>query len=130
MSKPKYVLASETQRLLKACRDRLAAHYGTWLAGIVLYGSAARGEAGPQSDLDLLVLLHPSIDPFAELHTVVDVLYPLQLTTDRLISARPVPADAYARGATQLYRNAQAEGFTWRVLPDDPGTPSRAQPGR
>jgi len=111
MTALKHSLAPETRRLLDACRERLAAHYGARLAGVVLYGSVARGEAGPESDLDLLVLLHPPLDPFAELRAIVDLLYPVQLTTDRLISARPVPVDAYEQGATQLYRNARAEGL-------------------
>lgn len=47
-------------------------HYGTRLAGVVLCGSAARGEAGPESDLDLLVLLHPP-----RTRNASDLAYPL-----------------------------------------------------
>jgi predicted nucleotidyltransferase len=96
--------------LLEQCRDRLAAHYGERLAGLVLYGSKARGDARPDSDFDLLVLLQGPFDWFDELRTIVDLLYPLHLESNRHISAHPVVTDEYERGTTQLYRNARAEG--------------------
>ena len=98
------------QHLLEKCRSRLAAHYGDRFAGLILYGSEARGESTPDSDLDLLVLLHGSFDLFDELRTIVDLLYPVQLTSDRLISARPAVAEEYEQGRTQLYRNAKVDG--------------------
>ena len=41
--------------------------YGTRLAGLVLYGSQAWGEAGDDSDIDVLVLLEGPVDRMAEL---------------------------------------------------------------
>ncbi|MBN1868719.1 hypothetical protein JW916_15670, partial [Candidatus Sumerlaeota bacterium] len=37
-------------------------------------------------------------------------LYPVQLESDRLISAKPAPVDEFEQGRTQLYRNAKREG--------------------
>lgn len=93
------------------CKETLAAHYGERLAGLVLFGSAARGDAGRESDLDLLVLLKTPMDHFQELRTISDLLYPVQLDSDRLISAKPAPADDFERGSTQLYRIAHREGI-------------------
>jgi len=92
------------------CKQTLAAHYGDRLAGLVLFGSVARGEADRESDVDLLVLLAQPLDYFRELRTITDVLYPVQLETDCLISAKPAPEDAFEEGALQLYRNAKREG--------------------
>jgi hypothetical protein len=42
---------------------------------------------------------------------VIDILYPIQLEADRLISAKPAAADEFERGGIQLYRNAKREGM-------------------
>lgn len=98
------------QGIEQECRKILAGHYGPRLAGVVLYGSEARGAAGPDSDLDLLVLLSGRFDHFVELQTITDLLYPVQLRCDRLISAKPAAVDEYEAGTLQLYRNARREG--------------------
>jgi hypothetical protein len=38
------------------------------------------------------------------------LLYPIQLGSDRLISAKPALQDEFERGSLQLYRNAKREG--------------------
>ena len=99
-------MATVTER----CKETLAGHYGDRLAGLVLFGSAARGETGRESDLDLLVLLRRPLDYFQELRTISELLYPMQLDSERLISAKPAPADDFERGSIQFYRNARREG--------------------
>ena len=63
-----------------------------------------------QSDIDLLVLLHKPFDYFREARAIVDLLYSVQLVSDRLISAMPAAVDEFERGDIQLYRNAKREG--------------------
>jgi predicted nucleotidyltransferase len=99
--------------ILQKCKSILENHYRSRFRGLVLFGSAARGEAGPESDIDLLVLLDRPDDYFGELRTIVDLLYPVQLESDRLISAKPAPADDFDQGRTPLYRIAQREGVRW-----------------
>lgn len=96
--------------IIQRCRKSLEDYYGPQLRGVILYGSMARGEAGPSSDIDLLVLLDPSFDYFAELRRIVELLYPIQVESDRLISAQPVAYDDFEKGSLQLYRNAKREG--------------------
>jgi uncharacterized protein len=98
--------------IIRKCRETLEKYYGQRLKGIILYGSMARGEAGLASDIDLLVLLSPPLDYFAELHQLVDLLYPVQLESDQLISAKPALASDYELGSISLYRNARREGVT------------------
>jgi len=75
-----------------------------------LYGSTARREAGSASDIDLLVLLSSPFDYLRELRTIVELLYPIQLESEQLISAKPAPLDDFERGILYLYRNAKREG--------------------
>ena len=97
--------------VLRKCKEALENHYGSQLKGLILYGSVARNQADSLSDIDLLVMLSKPFDYFAELRQVIDVLYPIQLESEQLISARPVSQDEFEHGAIQLYRNAKREGI-------------------
>jgi len=96
--------------IVQTCKEVLSTSYGACLRGIILYGSMARGDAEAGSDIDLLVLLSSPFDYFAELRKIVDLLYPIQLESDRLISAKPALASDYELGSLSLYRNAKREG--------------------
>ena len=93
------------------CKSALESHYGSRFKGLVLYGSVARGQASTTSDIDFLVLLSKPFDHFRELRRIVDLLYPIQLESERLISAKPAPLDEFEHGGIQLYRNAKREGL-------------------
>ena len=54
-------------------------------AKVILFGSQARGEAGPDSDVDLLVV-EPSVeDRFGEIVRLQRVLAPLRLPADVVV---------------------------------------------
>jgi len=97
--------------VLRNCQTILESHYGSQFKGLVLYGSVARDQADTASDIDLLVLLSKPFDYFQELRRIIDALYPIQLDTDRLISAKPAPVDEFEDGSILLYRNARREGI-------------------
>ena len=95
---------------LQQCRALLQALYGERLHGVVLYGSCARGTEETDSDIDLMVLLQGPVDGAQEIRRIWEVLYPLQLGSDRLLSVVPVDVALYNRGEYALYRQAKAEG--------------------
>jgi predicted nucleotidyltransferase len=76
----------------------------------MLYGSYARNQAELSSDIDLLILLEQPFNYFQELKNIVELLYPLQLETERLISAKPAAINEFKNGSLQLYRNVLREG--------------------
>ena len=53
--------------VLQQLRAGLEAQYGDRLDRVLLYGSQARGDAGPESDVDVLVVLAGEVDPVAEI---------------------------------------------------------------
>ena len=97
--------------VLNRIKAVLAAAFGNRFRGVVLYGSEARGEATPDSDLDILVLLTGPVALGQDLRTVLHTLSPLQLEIERPIDALPVDIAAYEAGEFGLYRNAKREGI-------------------
>ncbi len=99
-----------TAEILGSAKSRLAEAFGARLRAVVLYGSEARGEARPDSDLDLLVVLATPCDAAAQVPAIVDALYPLILTSGRRIDAQPVDEQTFRAAQYGLYRNAQTDG--------------------
>ena len=96
--------------ILARCRTVLEELYGGRLKGLILFGSAARGDDTPESDIDLLVLLDGPVNGSAEVRRIWHVLYPVQLECDRLISIMPADAESYRKGESALYENVLEEG--------------------
>lgn len=95
---------------LDEIRPRLAAAFGPRFRGVILYGSRARGDHRPSSDLDLLVLLDGPIALTDDIGAAVDALYPLQLAIDFPIHALPVDVEHYRSEARLFYRNVARDG--------------------
>jgi predicted nucleotidyltransferase len=66
----------------EAARRIVAAAPG---ARVILFGSHARGEAGPDSDVDLLVVEPRVTDRFAEIVRLQRLLAPLRLPADVIV---------------------------------------------
>lgn len=98
-------------QLLKKVKSRLEDTYGDRFRGAVLYGSEARGDGSPDSDIDVLVLLRGPIRLWEDISTITDALYPLQLEADRPLSAIPADSDAYEAQDRSLYQAAKREGI-------------------
>lgn len=96
--------------IVQRCKTALEGHYGSQFKSLILYGSVARDQASPGSDIDLLVLLSRPFDYFDELRQIIELLYPIQLESDQLISAKPAALDEFEQGRIQLYRKAKREG--------------------
>ena len=90
--------------IIQKCKEILEKHYGDRFAGLILYGSQARGQAEAGSDIDLLVLLQAPFDYFQEIWNLAELLYPLQLESDRLISVKPAAVQDFQAGILQFYR--------------------------
>ena len=105
------LLESRIKEIVLACRNVIRANYPT--AGIVLYGSQARNQAVPESDIDLLVLLNEDVTS-ATKRIIRDMLYDISLAEDSVISTIVRSYDTWnspISKATLLYRIIQQEGI-------------------
>jgi len=104
-------MTKETMQILRRCRELLLRHYGAQLEQVVVYGSTAQGTADAQSDIDLLVVLQGPLEHATELRRIVDLLYPVQLEIERVISAKVARSTDFEKGTIQLYRNVKHRGL-------------------
>jgi len=81
--------AGDRAAVLEAART-LAQHLP--VERVVLYGSKARGDDGPDSDIDLLILTSRPLD-MAEGFSGTDLLQPVQHGQDCIISPLRLSAD-------------------------------------
>ena len=96
--------------IIQKCKEILEKHYGDRFAGLILYGSLARGQSEAGSDIDLLLLIQAPFDYFQEIWNLAELLYPLQLESDRLISVKPAAVQDFQAGILQFYRHVRREG--------------------
>ncbi len=68
---------------------------------IILFGSKARGDDGPDSDIDLLVLTSRRLTA-AERREMAQVVLDVELDLDVLVSKLVVPTDAWDHGLYQV----------------------------
>ncbi len=104
-------LSESVRVLLLRCVETVRRDYPD--AKIVLYGSQARGQATPESDVDMLILLDSEITS-QERSLIHDRLYEIGLDYDMVISAmiESVPEwEQPMSRATPLYRAVQDEGI-------------------
>lgn len=105
-----HTLTGETRVLAE--RIRSAVHDVEPEAQVILYGSRARGDAAPDSDWDLLVLLPGQVDQRRE-EKLVARLFDLELELDLVISAIVYSHEDWTtplRRVTPLYQNVAREG--------------------
>jgi uncharacterized protein len=96
--------------ILKRFHAAVTEIYGDRVARVVLFGSRARGDAGPDSDYDVAVFLRDLPDRFAEMNRLADVATDILYSEGQFIHAMPYRADAYNE-RTPLMHEIRADGI-------------------
>jgi len=96
--------------ILKRFRAALDTIYGDRIERVVLFGSRARGDGGPDSDYDVAVFLRGMSDRRAEMDRLADAETELLYDTGAVINALPFPAGAY-RERTGLMHELRRDGL-------------------
>ena len=103
-------MTASVEAALNEAKHALGALYGDRLARVVLYGSQARGDATPESDLDVLVVLNQPFDVFAEVKRLTQLQLELEDRYGVACSLQPFIEDEYAHRQSPLMINVRAEG--------------------
>jgi len=102
----------DIRSIIKEYKELLVTHYEGNLKEVILYGSAARGEYGEESDIDVLVILKTISNYSAETATLLKTAMLLEKKYDDvfLISALPALEEDYRSRITPLFLNVRKEG--------------------
>ncbi len=85
--------------------------YGARLQHVVLYGSQARREAGPESDIDVLVVLAGPLRLYEEIKRLVSLQMDLFERYRLDFSFFPYDEETYQDLRRPFIRNVHAEGI-------------------
>ncbi len=97
--------------LVRRLKRRLEEAYGDRFAGLRLFGSYARGEAGPGSDVDLLVLLHGEVHALTEIDRLVDLSYDLEMEAGEMLSLLARSVTEFEAADSSFLRVVRREGI-------------------
>jgi predicted nucleotidyltransferase len=97
--------------ILAELRRRFEALYGERLVQMILFGSQARGDAEPGSDIDVLVVLKDPVHPGEEIHRTIDIVAALALQHNEVISCVFMGEDRFTHRQGPLLRNVRREGI-------------------
>ncbi len=112
MSRSSKHLSSKEKKAVEAFVQQLVAGFGQDVTDVRLFGSKARGEAGPDSDLDILVLVQRS--DYSPKHAILWLASEISLTFDVLLSPRVIPLQSWQKmveADTLFYRSVSVESI-------------------
>ena len=92
--------------------------YGARLRDVVLYGSSARGDAQPDSHIELLVVLDEVPSRRRELARMSDVLWRHSLSNDVVLSEIPISVSEYQDHRVPLLEEGTCRGRLCSVSKD------------
>jgi predicted nucleotidyltransferase len=103
-------MLTKIERVLKEVKEEIQILYGSRLKTILLYGSWARGNAGEDSDIDVVVVLREDIIPGREIDRMIDIITEMNMKYNTLISVYPVSETMYTMVKSPLLLNIHKEG--------------------
>jgi len=85
--------------------------YGDRLIKLILFGSHARGEANPDSDIDLLAVFKSPVSQVQEISYMSELCIKILLEHNELVSIIPMDEDRFNAKDVALLRNIKREGI-------------------
>jgi uncharacterized protein len=101
----------EINIILSSLRNYLQQEYQERLDRVILFGSEARGEATPESDIDILIVLKDPVNAGAEIERTSQFIAQLCLKHSVLISRLFMPQSRFETESSPLLRNIRQEGI-------------------
>lgn len=99
------------KQALKEVKSYLQEVYKERLRGVYLYGSYARGDFRPDSDIDVLIALEGEVSPGREIDRIGDRVADICLEHNVLIATFPAPEAWLRERKSPLFENIRREGI-------------------
>ncbi len=96
--------------ILATLHDAFDRLYGDRLTHVILFGSQARNEAQPDSDIDILVVLKDDVDSWTEIKRTGEIVSQLCLDYSVVICCIFISEIQHQAQQTALLRNVSQEG--------------------
>ena len=97
--------------IIELIKSWFGVHYGDRVSQIVLYGSQARGEAKPDSDIDILIVLRQGFDYAQEIERTSEFIQELSLRYDTVISRAFISDFRFNHEKSPFLLNVHQEGI-------------------
>ncbi len=101
----------ELQAIVAELRDYFERLYGPQLVHLVLFGSQARGDAEPGSDIDVLIVLKGPLNQGEESARASHFLADLSLRFNTVVSCAYMDEERFIHRNGPLLRNIRKEGI-------------------
>jgi len=101
----------KTKQLISKIKAHLTKMYGDNIKKVILYGSCVRGEATKDSDIDVLVLVDQSLNPFEVRDSLSELLYDILLEEGELVSVIAIPERLFESYNSPFMMNVRKEGL-------------------
>jgi predicted nucleotidyltransferase len=96
--------------ILYQLRQEFSILWGSRLSAVYLYGSQARGDAQPDSDIDILAVIQGDFEYFEMLHSADAIVSQLSLDHDIVITLSLATEAQLKNSQLSLFRNVRQEG--------------------
>ncbi|MEG3848956.1 nucleotidyltransferase domain-containing protein [Microcoleus sp. herbarium19] len=105
------IVNDKLKNILMQLRSHFEQLYDDRLTQMVLYGSQARGDAHPDSDIDVLVVLKAPVQAGEEIDRTLQIVADLSLQNDVVISCHFMNEERFTNYQGPLLRNIRREGI-------------------
>ncbi len=102
-------MEQKIKQLVERIKKHLIKEYGEKIKQIIIYGSYARGEATKDSDIDVLVVIDDSLNPFEVRKNLSDIIFDILLEEKELISIIAIPETIFKNYKSPFILNVKEE---------------------
>jgi predicted nucleotidyltransferase len=107
----KDLMMNNLSTVLGQLRQEFTRLWDEKLCAVYLYGSQARGDYRPDSDVDVLAVLRGDFDYFETLHSADAMISRLSLENDIVITLTLASEEQLKNSQLSLFKNVRKEGI-------------------